>query len=593
MTAKRAPRKRKESVEITKEFVDAYNKNFNCSNIQLKKMFPLTDTQTQFYYQSQYNNTNMMFVDGPAGSAKAQPLSEPIPTPTGWKTMGDIKIGDEVFSADGTPTKVLGVFPQGKKTIFKIEFSDGTSTRCCGDHLWNTSSYNDRNRWTSKRSNGKRIKISKLEPIFKTNTTNEIRLSLYHNGRINHMIPIISSPIVYKQSNLPIDPYVMGLLLGDGCFRTTPIRISSGDQEIVDFLTEKYQDNFKHLKQYDYRIKNLTNHIQDMGLYELYSHEKFIPSIYKISSVDDRISILQGLLDSDGSATKKGSVTYSITSKQLALDVIEIVNSLGGIAHMTERLGILNGVEHKIYYNLYINLPKEIIPFKLTRKLNRYVPNVKYSPKRYIKDIIEIGEEECQCILIDKDDHLYLTKNYIVTHNTYISVYSALELLKDRHVDQIIYIRSVVESSSRSIGALPGELEDKFGPYSMPLVDKLNEILDKSTIKSLMDEEYIKAIPVNFVRGLTFNRSVVIIDEAQNMNRSELTTILTRFGRDTKYIVCGDAKQSDIKDSGFTKVFELFDTEFSRKNNIHCMKFDTSDINRSQILKHITQILSV
>lgn len=176
---------------------------------------------------------------------------------------------------------------------------------------------------------------------------------------------------------------------------------------------------------------------------------------------------------------------------------------------------------------------------------------------------------------------------------TYIAVYSALELLKDRHVDQIIYIRSVVESSSRSIGALPGELEDKFSPYSMPLVDKLNEILDKFTIKSLMEQEYVKAIPVNFVRGLTFNKSVVIIDEAQNMNRSELTTILTRFGRDTKYIVCGDGKQSDIKDSGFAKVFELFDTEFSRKNNIHCTKFDVHDINRSHILRHITQVLSV
>lgn len=176
---------------------------------------------------------------------------------------------------------------------------------------------------------------------------------------------------------------------------------------------------------------------------------------------------------------------------------------------------------------------------------------------------------------------------------TYIAVYSALELLRDRHIDQIIYIRSVVESSSRSIGALPGELEDKFSPYSMPLVDKLNEILDKSTINSLLEHEYVKAIPVNFVRGMTFHKCAVIIDESQNMNRSELTTILTRFGRNTKYFVCGDGNQSDIKDSGFKKVFELFDTEFSRKNNINCHKFDANDINRSQILRHITQVLSV
>lgn len=179
------------------------------------------------------------------------------------------------------------------------------------------------------------------------------------------------------------------------------------------------------------------------------------------------------------------------------------------------------------------------------------------------------------------------------TSKTYISVYTALELLKSRQVDQIIYIRSVVESSSRSIGLLPGEIGDKFGPYSMPLVDKLNEILDKQTIKALFEEGYIKAIPVNFVRGLTFNNSIVIIDEAQNTNRAELTTLLTRFGRHTKYLVLGDSKQEDIKDSGFEKVYELFDTEFSLKNNIHCMKFDRSDINRSQILKHITQVLNV
>lgn len=179
------------------------------------------------------------------------------------------------------------------------------------------------------------------------------------------------------------------------------------------------------------------------------------------------------------------------------------------------------------------------------------------------------------------------------TMKTYLAVYSALELLKDRHVDKIIYIRTVVESSSRSIGALPGELDDKFSPYSMPLMDKLTEIVDPMTSKSLVEGEYIKAIPVNFVRGLTFNNSVVILDETQNMTKSEITTILTRFGRNSKYIVCGDSNQADIKDSGFEYVYKAFDTEHSQKNNIHCFKFDAYDIVRSPILKHITQVLKV
>ncbi len=176
---------------------------------------------------------------------------------------------------------------------------------------------------------------------------------------------------------------------------------------------------------------------------------------------------------------------------------------------------------------------------------------------------------------------------------TYIAVYSALEMLRDGHVDQIIYIRSVVESSSRSIGALPGELNEKFSPYSMPLIDKLSEILDKHTYMSLLEQEYIKAIPVNFVRGLTFHRSVIIVDEAQNMNKSELTTILTRFGRHSKYFICGDTNQADIRDSGFSEVFAKFDTALSEKNHIYCSKFEACDINRSAILRHITQVLNV
>lgn len=195
-------------------------------------------------------------------------------------------------------------------------------------------------------------------------------------------------------------------------------------------------------------------------------------------------------------------------------------------------------------------------------------------------------------ILNDKTNMTFIN-GVAGTAKTYVAVYAAMEMLQSGKVDQIIYIRSVVESSSRSIGSLPGELSDKFLLYTMPLVDKLREIVDVPTQNALLEQEYIKTIPVNFVRGLTFNNSVVIIDESQNMNKSELTTILTRFGRNSHYIVCGDGKQCDIKDSGFVKVFELFNTDFSRKNNIHCVEFGLQDVVRSPILKHIAQILSV
>lgn len=176
---------------------------------------------------------------------------------------------------------------------------------------------------------------------------------------------------------------------------------------------------------------------------------------------------------------------------------------------------------------------------------------------------------------------------------TYIAVYAALEHLRDRYVDQIIYVRTVVESASRSLGFLPGELSDKFEQYSIPFTQKALEIIQKADLATLVEREYIKPVPVNFARGQTFNNSFVIIDEAQNATRSEISTLLSRVGRNTKYVIIGDTKQSDIKDSGFKQVFDLFDTEFSRKNNIHCMKFDASDIRRSEILKHIAQVLGI
>lgn len=125
----------------------------------------------------------------------------------------------------------------------------------------------------------------------------------------------------------------------------------------------------------------------------------------------------------------------------------------------------------------------------------------------------------------------------------------------------------------------------------MPLIEKLNEIIDHGSIAPLFEQEIIKAIPVNFVRGLTFNRSVVIIDEAQNLTRKELTTILTRFGQKSLYIVCGDTFQNDIKDTGFEKVFHAFDTAKAANRGIHSLTFTKNEIVRSEILKFIVEVL--
>ena len=177
------------------------------------------------------------------------------------------------------------------------------------------------------------------------------------------------------------------------------------------------------------------------------------------------------------------------------------------------------------------------------------------------------------------------------TAKTYIAVYAALELLKNNDIEKIIYIRSVVESAEKSLGSLPGEVDDKFSPYAMPLLEKVREITGEGACQMLKQKGLIDAIPVNFVRGLTFNNSVIIVDEAQNLSQGELTTILTRFGRGSKYIVCGDCKQSDVRKTGFKDTFKKFDNEKCIENDIHAFTFGNNEIVRSKILRFICEVL--
>ena len=180
------------------------------------------------------------------------------------------------------------------------------------------------------------------------------------------------------------------------------------------------------------------------------------------------------------------------------------------------------------------------------------------------------------------------------TAKTYLAVQSALELLKKGAVESIVYIRSVVESASQKMGSLPGEVDDKFLPWSMPLIEKLDEIVGVPARQNLMNSGVVECIPVNFVRGLTFKNTVVIIDEAQNLTSSELITILTRFGENSKFIVVGDKRQSDINGkTGFKPIFECFNNVESEDNGIYTFIFTEEDIVRSEILKFIVTQLEL
>jgi phosphate starvation-inducible PhoH-like protein len=174
---------------------------------------------------------------------------------------------------------------------------------------------------------------------------------------------------------------------------------------------------------------------------------------------------------------------------------------------------------------------------------------------------------------------------------SYLAVLAGLELLEKGEIDNILYIRSVIESASKSIGALPGELDEKFSPYVAPMMEKACEIIGESSAAMLKSRDVLAAIPVNFVRGLTFTNSFVIVDEAQNLTWEELVTILTRCGKNSTYAVCGDRRQADIgAKSGFNEVFQRF--EENQSEDFTTTKFGKTDIVRDKILRKIVAILS-
>jgi len=195
-------------------------------------------------------------------------------------------------------------------------------------------------------------------------------------------------------------------------------------------------------------------------------------------------------------------------------------------------------------------------------------------------------------IMLYKDTKMVFVDGPAGSAKSYLAVYGALQMLLRKQVQQIVYIRSIVESASKSIGSLPGEIGDKFHPWSLPLLEKMDELVGPKISGELMKNNYVKCLPVNFVRGLTFRDSFVIIDEAQNLDSKELTTILTRFGENSKYVVIGDSFQSDIgSKNGFSKIRSAFDDKESEEKGIHNFIFGPNEVVRSEILKFIVKKL--
>ncbi len=171
------------------------------------------------------------------------------------------------------------------------------------------------------------------------------------------------------------------------------------------------------------------------------------------------------------------------------------------------------------------------------------------------------------------------------TSKTFLAVYAALHLFnEDSKNIKIHYLRTVVESAQKSLGFLKGSLEDKFDPYMTPLMDKINEILNEKEVSLLTDQHALHAEPINFIRGQDWKNRVVIADEMQNATIPEITTILTRINTNSKIFICGDEFQSDIRNTGFSKMCKTFSTEEANSHGIYHLRFEKEDVMRDPVI---------
>lgn len=363
------------------------------------------------------DKSNVLMV-GPQGCGKALPVSEPVLTPDGWVPIGSIKYGDFVIGSDGKPKEVIGVYPQGRREIVRVNFTDDAKVRCDLEHLWTVKAASG-NAWhtvtTIQILNGDTLDVPANQF---SGTKRKWSAALYRKDGTKRLhIPIVK-PIEFQWRDLSIDPYTLGAWLGDG--HSNQGIICGVEEEVFEEVGKKYTQGFKNCDSHGYN--GLLVQLRELNLL----NNKHIPDEYLTSSVEQRLELLRGMLDTDGNAgNKTRRTTFANSNERLVDDVVSLVRSLGGIAKKGKsRLPKYKYKgEQKIgkpSWQVGIKLPDSLgAPFKMTRKVNEFESPSKYKGIRMIESIDVLGEfEDCVCIKVDADDSLFVTKDYVLTHNT-------------------------------------------------------------------------------------------------------------------------------------------------------------------------------
>ena len=445
---------------------------------------------------------------------RAQPVDEPVLTPTGWQPIGSLRVGDLVTGSDGRPTPVLGVFPQGRRPVFELRAQDGATTRCCAEHLWNVKTPEDRRR-------GKPARTLRTDEMIG-------RLRRHHQHRFE--LPVVA-PVERERQDVPLDPYALGLLLGDGCITlTTTPSFCTADPELAASLEAALpRIELKRKSEVDYVLRHVdgqrggvivhnpvTVAIRELGLGGTRSATKFVPECYRQNAIDVRLGVLQGLLDADGGpvtqAGRSCRVQYTTCSARLGDDVIDLVRSLGGVAYQRTRAaegrrpGRARGRDVHYRSDAYvidIRLPEGMAPFRLARKAAKYAEHGGGRPMRFVESIEPAGEAETVCIQVAAQDSLYITTDYLLTHNT-------------------------------------------------------------------------------------LNDSFIILDEAQNTTPEQMKMFLTRLGFNSKMVVTGDITQVDLprsQQSGLVVVADIL----KEVEGIDFVRFSGDDVVRHRLVQRIVE----
>jgi len=361
---------------------------------------------------------------------RAQPLFTKVLTPAGFRPIGDLRVGDFVIGSDGRETEVLGVYPQGFKEIYRVYTQDGSSTLASGDHLWSVYTHADRRR-------GRLARVMQTKEML-----GNLRAAHQHR----YELPLLSSPVDFESRPVPLDPYALGLLLGDGCFSCTATPgFTTADPELAEALGRLIPGIEPRRKSdIDYVLNRITTPgevitienpvtgaMRRLGLIGAKSNTKFVPDDYLFNTPDVRLAVLQGLFDSDGDPVPQQERTcriqFTTVSDRLRDHVVFLVQSLGGVAYARTRPaqvrkpGLARGrdVHHRAdAHILDIRLPEGVAPFRLARKVAKYDATGGGRPMRFVHRIEPAGTEEAVCIQVAAEDSLYVTEDFLLTHNT-------------------------------------------------------------------------------------------------------------------------------------------------------------------------------